>query len=228
MEFITEKARVPHGISDEDRASMLIFLSKWFSGSYMMSSKADELRMPKAVAQWEKFHQLFPHGLTGEQTLYRVVSLPVAYADQQHFHLPTPALGQLSSWAMRKTGMMYAAGIAREFDDGADTCRLGIEGTVDASQILADTPTIRRVVFDLMADFPWDALDNDRKMLWLGKPVEQWENNHDIGYMWGNMERSKGGYYNQWECVVRTHPIDCTVVQKFRVGHKAINAGWEM
>lgn len=228
MEFITEKVRVPRGMSDEDRAEMLMFLSKWFGGEFMTGSKSAEKKFARTVGMWEKFHALFPHSLTGPQKLYRVISLPVAYAAKTHFHLPTPALAPVSSWAMKKTGMMMAAGIAREFDDGGETCRLGIKATVDSSQILASTPEIRRVVFSLMADFPWDALDNDRKKLWLGKPVDQWENLYDIGYFWGNMERSRGGFYNQWECIVRTTPVDCEVVQKFRVGQKLIHAGWEM
>jgi hypothetical protein len=225
-EELTERAPAVPKLSDKERADLLVFLSKWYGGSYMVRGRVTR-NMAEAVSVWERFHTLFPHGLSGPQKLYRVVTLPISYAKQTQFHLPAPALAPVSSWAMKKTGMMFAAGIAKEFHASSKTCRVGIEATFDASDILADATTVRRTVMALMKDFPWSDGEDDPSLMWSGKTFQEWDSKHDIGYMWGNFEMSRGGYYNQWECIVRTQPVDCRVVKVFRVGDNTLDHGWE-
>jgi hypothetical protein len=227
-QFLAEKFRVPQHMSDEDRSEMLMFMTKWFRGTYMVT-KPVEKNFIESTKGWEKFHSLFPHKLSGPVKLYRVITLPISFVDQPHFHLPTPALGPIASWSMKKTGMMFAAGVAREQHASSKTCRVGIEATFDAADVLADTSTIRRAVFEMVADFPWEKLSgNERDTVhWLGLPISEWEDDHDLGHMWGHMEAARGGFYNQWECIVRTKPVDCRVVKKFRIGDNTIDDGWE-
>jgi hypothetical protein len=227
-QFLVEKFRVPPHVSDEDRAEMLIFMTKWFGGSYMVK-RGIEKKFNESTKGWEKFHSLFPHKLSGSVKFYRVITLPISFVDQQHFHLPKPALGPIASWSIKKTGMMFAAGVAREQHASSKTCRVGIETTFDAADVLADTSTIRSAVFSMVADFPWNKLDGDERdeIHWLGRPISEWEDKHDLGHLSGHMDAARGGYYNQWECIVRTKPVDCRIIKKFRIGNKTIEDGWE-
>ena len=195
-----------------------------------------DARLP-VLQKWEQFNTLFPTGLSGQVPLYRLMTIPIKYADMKVFHIEKPCPAPVGSWAKTRTGIMYVAGIATDMADRLgleeETARLSIKANIDAQNILATTQTIRYAIIDMTRDYMnidhWEiGAGKDKAYLdYQGDYFDKDSWSMEVDYMRERMQSLRGGHYNQWEYIVRTQPVDATVDKVFRVGLQTKIDGWE-
>lgn len=238
-EIIAEKVRLTPAVkalTDAERWEMISFIVNWIGGSHM--SKADISH----VAMWEKIAALFPPKVTGPMRLFRVVTLPIEYADKDEFHLERPAPGPIGSWTSTKVGLDTVAGIATDFAEktpglAKKTCRIAIAATIEPQDILMTIGSLKEAFLTLIHDYDagnaeeyWKeehpqhgTVMRSRYKTYLGSDDQLVLN--ELGYLWSLFIDYSGGPYRQSEHIIRTRPLDVKKILTYRVGERIVRYG---
>jgi hypothetical protein len=217
-------------MSDAERHQLLEFIYNWLSGSFMQKPS------PNALVRWQTVARLFPPKVSGEMSLFRLVTVSSTFAAQRRFTFK-PAPGVVSSWTSTLVGLDAVAGVATDLlhnygsaVDRTETARLGIEATIPGDLIFATPTTIRNAVMALSHDYferYREVVRKDHTVTHPGYPGGEDASFHmdDVGFLQDVLNRP-GGHYRQYEYVVRTPPqVDATVVQIYRIGDKIVRQG---
>ncbi len=219
-----------------ERHEWLKFIYKWLSGSYM--NKTD----PGLLRRWQQFAKMFPPKVPGQINLFRLVTVPVRYAKEQHFSFK-PAKVKASSWTRTLVGLDAVAGVARdfkEFDSQYPTARIGIEATIPGHLVLATPVSIRNAFMMMSHDYPDRYKETEYSYVkngvtyggtkFPGFPGEEDPEKSDFSmydvYTLHDVLNRPGGHYRQYEYIVQTPPkVNATVVQLYRVGAEDLRMG---
>ena len=217
-EIITERRSL--NISDMDRAELIKFIMDWFNGRYMTEDV-------DLLSKWQRIQNLFPHNIRKPIRLMRVVTLPIAYANQKHFHLQQPAPKAVGSWTSTHFGLDSVHAIATEFNAGSETCRIAIQAVIQPTDILASYKSLKRAYLALLHDYDYDKFTdkNGNYLSYLGVPASEYSFHDDLGYFQGIFRDQRGGPLRQYEFVVKTTPVDATNIRVFRRGDETYLVG---
>jgi hypothetical protein len=221
-------------MTDLERHRILDFMYTWLRGSYM----GDMTAGPYLV--WKEISTLFPVKVTGDIKLYRLVTVPVDYAEKKEFSF-RPAPGKASSWCKNIAGLDYVAGIAYERNaDVRATARVAISAIIPAKDILATPTSIRKAVLEISKDYFTKYPDKEVCIKRGKQTVPTLVQHPDYpGGQSPNMDLSevdflrsivqwRGGYHRQHECVVETpERVVATMERIYRLGNDDIRAGKE-
>lgn len=220
-------------ISDQERIELIQFIIAWMRGDYMSQGSKDPLVM------WQKIHDLFPPRINSPKTLMRLVTLPINYADLPSFHLKNTAPKAVGSWTSTHFGLTSVHGIANEYNEGADTCRIAIRAKIDPKNILASYQSIKKAFLSLTHDYDYydyevthvkkqggRIVHTTSYLPYLGLEDPQGEKIHDdLGYYQGLFRDMNGGPMRQYEYIIRTTPLDVQNIKVFRRGNENLIDG---
>lgn len=244
--LITEIVSPPQQIramSDADRHTMLKFIGKWLAGSYMIGSRKMNALPHDPATMWEQIATLFPPEVPAHLRLFRLVTVPIAYANRHHFSIK-PALGKVSSWSGTLVGIDAVAGVATDmthnygsYKDKTETARVAIEATIPGSAVLATPLSIRKAFLTLSHDYFDRYQEVEHREVKDGQTYISYSHPgypggddasfdmNEVGFYQDVLTRP-GGAYRQYEYVVRTPPrVDATLVQVYRIGDETIRRG---
>lgn len=234
-----QEARIP--TRPDEIHDWIEFIYEWYAGHLMGRHS------PKVLTRWKRFREMFPTGLQGEITLYRLVTIPTKWVKPKMRLKPAP--GRCSSWSLTSKAIQYVAGIAQEFTSKMNTTsRVSIEAKIPAEFILA-TPKSVAVGFDLFSKdyherYPEQEIRRpstpEETKRWGGptivnytQPHPDWPKSrttmdfHDVGFLRGQFKRVNG-YHSQNECIVESPKIiDAKLIKIFRQGQEILDQGWE-
>jgi hypothetical protein len=201
-------------LSDTDRARLIKFLVHWLSG-YYMSGNVDTTK------QWEEFASLFPHRVARPLRLFRMVTLPIRYADKIEFDLARPAPKAVSSWTSVHFGLWSVHGIASEQNANMNTCRMAVQATIEPQNIFATYRSMGRAFNTLAWDFDYDKhTERGEDYLGLSEMIRG-----EIDYYKSLFADQHGGPMRQYEYVVRTTPLRVKNIKVFRRGDDDLHTG---
>ena len=134
-------------LSQDEIAAYLKFIDDWLRGAFMYQRKSDPLPRWRQLAEW------FPPKVAAQVRLYRLLTLPIAYADRTSFRLPSSSSRPVSSWSSTLDGIDAVATTAGERWNSYDptdyevsmrakTARVVIEAMIPGEAILANYQTI--------------------------------------------------------------------------------------
>jgi hypothetical protein len=238
--FEDVSSKIVAHLSDRERHDLLQFIYYWLVGNYMHTGEPQKVN---ALAEWKKIAALFPPKVKSEQTLFRLITVPVKYADQTTFEVK-PAPGPVSSWTNRLIALDSVAGIANETFTSNDyeTARLAISATIPGNLILATPQSIKQAFFTLSHDY-WDRYKEQTEEIPLPGGRKEVRTTHpgypggedpsrsdfsmwDYGYMYSIMKEFRGGHLKQYEYVAVTpNRVTATVLRKYRVGDTILRYG---
>lgn len=230
--------RVADSLPFETRHEWVKFIHFWLSGNYM-----DDQQPADALQRWWEFARLFPPGVSGPRTLYRVVTIPVEMAGQTDLRF-RPAPNPVSSWTETRFGMDTVVGVAWDIEGErqgrqAKTARVGIQAVIPANLVLATRATLRYAFLALTHDY-WDRFPEVVVQKQVGRetyisvynnkdwpePEEVAFNMGDVGYLQDLFTNINGGPYRQYEWIVETPPVvDAKIVKRFRIGNRTLSHG---
>lgn len=232
IEILTERG--PQ-ISDQERAKIIDFMMSWLGGSYMAGSAKENDQRLDAITIWQRIHDLFPPRINRPIRLFRLVTLPVKYADLKTFHLDRPALKAVSSWTSTHFGLESVHGITSE-RYGENSCRMAIQATISPENILASHQSLRRAFSVLTHDYEYPDPAYTTKMIkgemhksnpvypnYLGKTDESFHS--DLVYYKSLFDEMKGGPLRQYEFVVKTTSVEATNIRVYRRGEESYFSG---
>ncbi len=225
-EILTERKLA---ISDDERVQLIEFMIHWFSGTHMSSGF-------ETLGKWQRIHDLFLPRISSPITLMRLVTLPIEYADKKTFHLEHPAPNNVGSWTSTHFGLDSVAGIARDFQDSANTCRIAIKAKIDPKNILASHDSLKRAFLTFTRDWEYKEIPNITKVEngvthygvstfepYLGRTDDEFH--EELGYFQALFREQKGGPLRQYEYIVKTTPLDVTNIRVYRTGTKTHHDG---
>jgi GNAT superfamily N-acetyltransferase len=236
--FLGERAKYPE-ISDKERHEILRFIYHWMRGDYMSKH-----RDPTQIKMWKKIAEMFPPKVGATVPLYRLITVPIEYADKPAFNIH-PAPGILSSWSSTLVGIDAVAGVAREMVPALkmkDTARIAIRADIPGSDILATPASIKKAFatlahdyFDRWPDREEKTVRDDGREVWRTVhhpeyPGADDEDEHDftmddVGYLLDVTQR-RGGHMRQYEYVVITPPkVQAKLVRVYRKGEDILRIG---
>lgn len=237
-DILTEKKQsIPKAVAamtDEERGQWIVFLQSWLQGTVMQKVTAEH------VARWEAFARLFPTGLVAPIRLYRVVTLPIGYANLKTFHLKTPAPGPVGSWTSTKIGCDTVAGVAADFAERNGlvdtTCRIAIESVIQPQNVLATIKTMKLAFLSLTHDYNQEDYEVPEITVKDGVKCHRYtykpylgQNplgfHDDLDYYRSLYRDMPGGPYRQSEHIVHTTPVDAKVVYIYRKGREHLRLG---
>jgi hypothetical protein len=220
-------------MSNEERIGWINFIMQWIRGALMQKADGETL------AKWEEFSRVFPTGLSAPVNLYRLMTIPIKYADQTEFHMEHPAPGLVGSWTNTKVGLDCVAGVARDFAAGteleATTARIAFGATIEPQNILATIKSMKTAFLSLTHDYEHDSYEHypNRTKNHMGKAeyhpylglVQDDEFHDDLGYYQSLYQEYAGGPFRQSEHIVRTTPLDLKRVLIYRRGTETLRHG---
>ena len=223
-------------MSEKEKYKFLDFINKWYRGDYMGKNQAGPYEM------WKNLSLLYPPRISGDVTLFRLVTVPIKLASKTTFTF-RPAPGVTSSWCKNMSGLDYVAGIAREFEweNSHTTARIAISAVIPGRLILATPTSIKKAILDLSHGFEKYQETEHREKRADGRIYSSMKPHpdyplgadadtkfDDIDFLRG-MTYERGGWHRQHECVVETpDSVEATVVRKYRVGDKELRDGKEI
>ncbi len=211
-------------ISDEKKTEFIRFIIDWLGGKYMHSNSNDAHEDTYILKMWAEINKLYPTRKS-PMKLMRLVTLPIEYADKKNITLNSagPIGRKLSSWSSTYFGIWSVQGIAKEFNDGIDTCRVVIQTIIEPQYILANYNSIKKIFLHLTSDFDYEKYDGGEYE--GGYHGLEQEYIQDIGYIAGSLEESSGGYLRQYEYIVINHPVNAKIIRVFRKGKEVFDGG---
>lgn len=244
--LLTEIINPPRQIqsmSDAERHTMLKFIGKWLAGTYMVSTYKMKTLPHDPATMWQQIAKLFPPKVPAQLRLFRLMTVPLAFAKKQHFAIK-PAPGRVSSWSGTLVGIDAVAGVATDmlhnygsYKDKTETARVAIEATIPGSAVLATPRSIRDAFMALSHDYferypeVVHSEEKDGRTYvsyshpgYPGGDDASFDMN-EVGFYQDVLNRP-GGAYRQYEYVVRTPPrVEATLVQVYRIGNETIRIG---
>lgn len=228
--------KIPRGMTDEQRHDWLRFIWMWLSGQYM-----GDKQTPDVAERWKEFARIFPPKVKSVVPLYRLVTVPLRYAEQEVLSFK-PAPGRVGSWSQTMTGIDAVMGVATDQGSSPDTARLAIQANIPGQSILATPSTIKAAFLAMSHDYfdrypevehrepiPDEPGRFISRVGFEGWPEEDQKRGFDpyeIGFIRSVYQAYRGGFYRQYEVVVETPPqIEGKVVRVYRLGNKVLNYG---
>jgi hypothetical protein len=242
-EFISEaiKKRVTGRMSDQEKYELAQYVYHWLSGNFMKG----EGDWSHHMNQWKLIHSMFPPRFPRDPVrLYRLVTLPLEFADKQDLVI-APGHGPLTSWSKTLSGIDAVMGVATDMNDDADTsCRIAVTADIPTSWILATHTSMRDCFMSLTHDY-FEKYPEVTEITKEPKPEGGfWEVHRttnpgwpgdengdfrmdDVGFLHDVMNRP-GGHYKQYEVVVNTPPkMEVKLVRVYRRGKEILRYGNE-
>lgn len=216
-------------ISDQRRHQLIQFLVSWLRGDYM--DPESELDMQ----YWDDLNRLFPPRITQPKRLFRLVTLPVKFADMKVFHLPTPALREVGSWTSMHFGLESVHGITDD-QPKKNTCRIAVMAKIEPQNIIASYQSLKKAFLSLAHDYDYDyevdniVVQDDGTQVhtstfkpYLGSTDPLFHD--DVSYYKSVFDDQPGGPLRQYEYIVRTTPLDVMNIRVYRKGTETFFSG---
>lgn len=219
-------------MSDNDRLGWIKFILNWLSGEYMAGDIEVMDHVHEAARKWEEYDKIFPSGVTKPLALYRVITVPIEYADIKKFHIDQPAPGPVGSWTSTKIGLDTVAGVARELAEDDEelyskTARVAIGAIIQPENIIATYESLRDAFLSLVHDFEYE--EAEQEVDWNGGKYAQVTHPAYLGYQDDSFYEDlseyialfndmPGGPYRQSEHIVRTTPVEANLIYVYRKG----------
>lgn len=240
---IVNPPRQIQSMSDADRHTMLKFIGQWLAGSYMVGTRRITPPPHDPAIMWQHIAKLFPPKVPAQLRLFRLITVPLAFAKKQHF-VVKPAPGKVSSWSSTLVGIDAVAGVATDMThnygsnkDKTETARVAIEATLPGSTVLATPRSIRDAFMALSHDYFERYPETEHRVEKDGQTYISYSNPgypggddasfdmNEVGFYQDVLNRP-GGAYRQYEYIVRSPSrVAATLVQVYRLGNETVRIG---